>query len=136
MSAVSNRFTPASRQISTSRVASATSLAPQARKNSLPPPKVPVPKLSTGTLNPDRPRSRYSMIDRSYNDSGGFCSGSHCDFIYILVTEISLTASKVFAHRELGLTNNETSTADHALSCLPTPLLQPLGSESFRPRHS
>ena len=41
---------PASRQMSTSRVASATSLAPQALKNSLPPPNVPVPKLRTGHL--------------------------------------------------------------------------------------
>src|SRR5271168_4374601 len=62
MSAVSNRLTPASRQISTSRVASATSLAPHALKNSLPPPKVPVPKLNTGTLRPEPPRIRYSII--------------------------------------------------------------------------
>ena len=47
--------------MSTSRVASATSLAPQALKNSLPPPNVPVPKLSTGTLKPERPNCRYSM---------------------------------------------------------------------------
>ena len=54
---------PASRQMSTSRVASATSLAPQALKNSLPPPNVPVPRLSTGTLNPEPPSCRNSMID-------------------------------------------------------------------------
>ena len=52
---------PASRQMSTSRVASATSLAPQALKNSLPPPNVPVPRLSTGTLKPEPPSCRYSM---------------------------------------------------------------------------
>src|SRR4051794_25732659 len=51
--------------MSTSRVASATSLAPHALKNSLPPPKVPVPKLSTGTLNPDPPSCRYSMKEDS-----------------------------------------------------------------------
>ena len=36
---------PASRQTSTSLVASSTPLSPQARKNSLPPPNVPAPKL-------------------------------------------------------------------------------------------
>ena len=61
MSAESNMFTPASRQMSTSRVASATSVAPHALKNSLLPPKVPVPRLSTGTLNPDPPSYRYSI---------------------------------------------------------------------------
>src|SRR3990170_6735998 len=61
MSAVSNMETPASRQTSSRRRASAVSVAPQAA-NSLPlPPKVPVPKLNTGTLNPDAPRRRYSM---------------------------------------------------------------------------
>ena len=54
-------FRPASRQISTSRVASATSLDPQALKNSLPPPNVPVPKLKTGTLKPEFPSCRYSI---------------------------------------------------------------------------
>src|ERR1700683_798018 len=49
-------FSPASRQISTSRVASATSLAPQALKKSVPPPNVPVPKLSTGTFKQSVPR--------------------------------------------------------------------------------
>src|SRR5215470_7827145 len=52
---------PASRQTSTRRVASATSLAPHALKNSLPPPKVPVPRLSTGTLKPDPPSRLYSI---------------------------------------------------------------------------
>ena len=55
-------FSPASRQISTSRVASATSLAPQALKNSFPPPNVPVPKLNTGTFNPEPPNCRYSIF--------------------------------------------------------------------------
>src|SRR5436190_14036574 len=62
MSAESNRVRPASRQTSTRRVASATSVAPQALKNSLPPPKVPVPRLKTGTLNPEPPSCRYSMV--------------------------------------------------------------------------
>ena len=48
-------------QISTSRVASATSLAPHALKNSFAPPNVPVPKLNTGTFNPELPNVRYSM---------------------------------------------------------------------------
>ncbi len=52
---------PASRQMSTSRVASATSLAPQALKNSLAPPNVPVPRLSTGTIRPERPSRLKSM---------------------------------------------------------------------------
>src|SRR5580700_5735159 len=55
-------FSPASRQISTSRVASATSLAPQALKNSSPPPNVPVPKLNTGTFSPDPPNCLYSIF--------------------------------------------------------------------------
>src|SRR5579863_364493 len=62
MSAVSSIFSPASRQISTSRVASATSLDPQALKNSFPPPNVPVPKLRTGTFNPEPPNCRYSIF--------------------------------------------------------------------------
>src|SRR3954471_21072371 len=61
MSAESNMVRPASRQMSTSRVASATSLAPQALKNSSPPPKVPVPRLSAGTLNPEPPSCLYSI---------------------------------------------------------------------------
>src|SRR5262245_51467986 len=52
---------PASRQMSISRVAPFASVEPQARKNSVPPPNVPVPRLSTGTLNPDPPSSLYSM---------------------------------------------------------------------------
>src|SRR5258705_13794254 len=63
MSAESNIVRPASRQISTSRVASATSLAPHALKNSLPQPKVPVPRLNAGTLKPEPPSCLYS-IDR------------------------------------------------------------------------
>src|SRR5665213_1659008 len=60
MSALSNIVTPCSRQISTSRVASAASLEPQPARPPLPP-NVPVPKLSTGTLRPERPNWRYSM---------------------------------------------------------------------------
>src|SRR5580765_703528 len=60
-SAVSNMLTPASRQMSTRRVASLTSVAPHALKNSLPPPKVPVPKLRTGTLKPESPSRRNSI---------------------------------------------------------------------------
>ena len=55
--------------MSTSRVASATSVLPQALKNSPLPPKVPVPKLRTGTLKPDWPSCRYSMISIDADDS-------------------------------------------------------------------
>src|SRR5436190_9688222 len=51
---------PASRHTSTRRFASATSLAPQALKNSLPPPNVPVPNVSAGTMSPDAPSCLYS----------------------------------------------------------------------------
>ena len=63
MSAVSNMFTPASRQMSTSRVASATPVSPQALKNSLLPPKVPVPKLRTGNRESGSPSCRYSIAN-------------------------------------------------------------------------
>src|SRR4051794_7482399 len=61
MSAESNIVRPASRQTSTRRVASATSLAPHALKNLVPPPKVPVPKLRAGTFSPEPPSCRYSI---------------------------------------------------------------------------
>src|SRR5579862_1063228 len=71
-SAVSNRFTPASRQIPTMRCAAATSpVAPHASKNSFPPPNVPAPKLRTGILRPEPPRSRYSMAARMLDASAG-----------------------------------------------------------------
>lgn len=63
-SAESNIVTPASRQMSTSRVASLTSLAPQAPKNSPLPPNVPVPNVSAGTLKPELPSLRYSMVKK------------------------------------------------------------------------
>src|SRR5262245_29994521 len=62
MSAESNMLRSASRQTSTRRVASATSLAPHDLKNSLPPPKVPVPRLSTGTLKPEAPSRLNSIV--------------------------------------------------------------------------
>ena len=61
-SAVSNMLTPASRQMSIRRRACATSVLPQALNSGPLPPKVPVPKLSTGTVMPDAPRRRYSMM--------------------------------------------------------------------------
>ena len=61
MSAESNMLTPASRQMSTRRVASLTSVLPHSLKNSVLPPKVPVPKVRTGTFSPEPPRDRYSM---------------------------------------------------------------------------
>src|SRR4051794_1334472 len=65
MSAESNMVRPASRQMSTSRVASATSLAPHALNSSPPPPKVPVPKLRTGTFRPEPPSCLYSIATPS-----------------------------------------------------------------------
>src|ERR1051325_7645083 len=67
-------FTPASRQMSIRRLASFASLAPQALKNSLPPPKVPVPSVSAGTRNPELPSCRYSMNLRSGKEA---CLLSH-----------------------------------------------------------
>src|SRR5262245_47587395 len=61
MSAESNIVTPASRQMSTRRVASATSVEPQALKSGVVPPKVPVPRQSAGTLKPEPPSRRYSI---------------------------------------------------------------------------
>src|SRR3954464_7638230 len=48
--------------MSTRRVASATSVSPQDLKKSPPPPNVAAPKLSTGTLNPEAPIFRYSIV--------------------------------------------------------------------------
>src|ERR1700757_4052244 len=53
---------PASRQSPTILVASWVSVAPHARKNSLPPPKVPVPKLRADTLSPEEPSCLYSIL--------------------------------------------------------------------------
>src|SRR5215468_2681644 len=53
---------PASSEMSTRRVASATPRPPQALKKALPPPKVPVPRLSAGTMKPEPPSNLYSMI--------------------------------------------------------------------------
>src|ERR1700691_4687759 len=61
MSAVSNRLTPASKQTSISRLASAAWVEPHALKKSVAPPTCPVPKESAETLRPEPPSSRYSM---------------------------------------------------------------------------
>src|SRR5262245_6910429 len=62
MFAESNIVRPASRQMSTRRLAPSTLLAPHALKNSLlPPPNVPVPRLSTGTFSPDAPSCLCSI---------------------------------------------------------------------------
>jgi hypothetical protein len=58
----SNMLSPASRHTSTSRVAPATSLAPQALKSSVLPPNVPVPRQSTGTAKPDLPSCRDCIM--------------------------------------------------------------------------
>src|SRR6185503_5421979 len=58
----SNIVRPASRQISTSRVAPSALFAPHALKNSLlPPPNVPVPRLRTGTMSPEAPSCLCSI---------------------------------------------------------------------------
>src|SRR5262249_9498724 len=44
--------------------ASSTPVLPQARKKSLPPPKVAVPRVSAGTIRPEPPRRRYSIVER------------------------------------------------------------------------
>src|SRR3954471_8300269 len=64
-SALSNIVRPASRQMSTSRVAPSTSDAPQCLKNSPPPPNVPVPSVRTGTISPDPPSCRTSILQES-----------------------------------------------------------------------
>src|SRR5215218_8240461 len=52
---------PASSAMSTSSVASLTSVAPHFLRNSLPPPKVAVPRMRAGIFSPDPPSVRYSM---------------------------------------------------------------------------
>jgi hypothetical protein len=52
---------PASRHMSTRREASLASLSPQAFITPAVP-KVPVPRVRTGTLNPDLPSCLYSMV--------------------------------------------------------------------------
>src|SRR5215510_1257105 len=61
MSAVSKMLTPASRQRPMRRLASSTPVDPQALKNSVPPPNVPVPKQNAETLSPESPSSLYSI---------------------------------------------------------------------------
>src|ERR1039457_1656745 len=80
MSAVSKKLRPASMQTSTIFMASATSAAPQALKNSSSwPPKVPVPKQSSGTLKPERPSCRYSIGLRCASIEGRFNRGRGFD---------------------------------------------------------
>src|SRR5258708_24576881 len=43
------------------RFASLTVVSPHARKNSVPPPKRPVPRLSSQTFSPEYPSCRYSI---------------------------------------------------------------------------
>src|SRR5271165_4144842 len=54
---------PASSEMSTSLVASSTSVTPQALKNSLLPPKVPVPRQRAGTLKPEPPSCLNSTMN-------------------------------------------------------------------------
>src|SRR5277367_2976985 len=75
-------LTPASRQMSTRRVASSTPEFPHARKNSLAPPNVPVPRLRTGTFRPERPRILNSMMCELLGCFG--CGGAAQSFAKIL----------------------------------------------------
>src|SRR5689334_14246674 len=52
---------PLSRHRSINRAASFTCVLPHALKKSLPPPKVAVPKLNTGTRSPELPNCLYSI---------------------------------------------------------------------------
>src|SRR5215831_7633383 len=61
MSAVSKTLMPESRHKLMRRLASSTPVEPQALKNSLPPPKVPVPKHNAETLSPESPSILYSI---------------------------------------------------------------------------
>src|SRR5437899_8232266 len=65
---------PESRQMSTRRVASGTPVLPQAEKSSPLPPKVPVPRVRTGTINPEPPSCLYSIRTESMRDSTTFKS--------------------------------------------------------------
>src|ERR671917_2512561 len=60
MLAVSKRLTPASRHMSTCRVAPETSVWPTLSKGPLPP-NVMVPRVNDETKRPERPRRRYSI---------------------------------------------------------------------------
>ncbi len=53
---------PASRQMSINREASVTSVVPQLPNSGPLPPKVPAPNDSSGTISPESPTLRYSMI--------------------------------------------------------------------------
>jgi hypothetical protein len=52
--------------MSINRRASLASVLPQALNNGPLPPKVPAPKLRTGTFNPDAPKFLYSMLAVSW----------------------------------------------------------------------
>src|ERR1700677_4296673 len=74
---------PASRQMSTRRVASSTPVLPHALKNSFVPPNVPVPIVKTGTLKPDPPSSLcsilfvfYRTIRQEAGPSNGVCGAT------------------------------------------------------------
>src|SRR5690349_22124949 len=83
---------PASRQMSTRRVASGTPVLPQAEKSSPLPPKVPVPRVRTGTINPEPPSCLYSIRAKSMTDLPTFklCIGS-ADVILVLFLVLGST---------------------------------------------
>src|ERR1700733_11353856 len=96
MSAESNMVRPASRQTSTRRVASDTSLPPQALKNSPLPPKVPVPNVRTGTLKPELPSCRKSMnapgrVILSYGDDRQVHYNLRDGYVYLPPIQLSMT---------------------------------------------
>src|SRR5260370_37827255 len=59
--------------MSINRRASIASVLPQALNNGPLPPKVPAPRLRTGTFNPDAPKFLYSMlaVSASFDEFGG-----------------------------------------------------------------
>src|SRR5271168_718458 len=97
-------LTPASRQMSTRRVASGTPEFPQARKNSFEPPNVPVPRLRTGTFNPERPRILNSIFGGSLGYRPVRWPDASQSFVEILASCRILTdARPTPGRRDLGL---------------------------------
>src|SRR5207248_6384804 len=90
-------FAPASRQISTRRFASATSLEPHALKNSLPPPNVPVPNVSAGTIRPDAPSCLYSKCVLLVNGLRGAYARAHRRLERRRIFRIRIVASETDA---------------------------------------
>src|SRR3546814_6954642 len=72
--------------MSTRRRASSTSVVPQWLNSGPEPPNVPAPKLKTGTLRPDAPRLRYSMIVFSVREL--FCRAGEGGIVRAALVEV------------------------------------------------